>query len=262
MQQAAQVAVTEAASVTDVVRLGDATSSVDNALRLIAALAERGSLRVSEAADVLGVAPSTAHRLLGRLKDHGYAEQDHRRVYRGSPRLGLRTDTARPDAARAKGHLLSLARASGLTAQLAVREGNGARFVAGVAGAGADAVVPRTGWLLPAHVTSVGKVLLAELPEETLSGLYPLGVPGTEREPACRLAELRRRLEPVRRKGWAINAEESESGVVAVAVAARDPRGVATGAVALAGPARRTDPAALMLELPRLRAAAALIGHD
>jgi IclR family acetate operon transcriptional repressor len=51
-------------------------ASVDNALRLIAALQDRGALRVSEASLLIGCGRSTAHRLLAMLKHHGFAEQD------------------------------------------------------------------------------------------------------------------------------------------------------------------------------------------
>src|SRR5947209_5262202 len=47
---------------------GDRLTSVDNALWLLQLVAERQSLRVSEAADLLGVARSTAHRLLSELR--------------------------------------------------------------------------------------------------------------------------------------------------------------------------------------------------
>ena len=50
--------------------------SVDNALRLLAMLRTRSAITVSEAAAELGVARSTAHRLLGMLRHHGFVRQD------------------------------------------------------------------------------------------------------------------------------------------------------------------------------------------
>src|SRR5262249_48040347 len=50
--------------------------SVDNALRLILLFRDRRSVRVSDAAKELGVAPSTAHRLLAMLVHHGFVAQD------------------------------------------------------------------------------------------------------------------------------------------------------------------------------------------
>jgi IclR helix-turn-helix domain len=57
-------------------RPGYALGSVDNALRLIWLLYERGELRVSEAAELLDTSRSTAYRLLSMLEYHRFAEQD------------------------------------------------------------------------------------------------------------------------------------------------------------------------------------------
>src|SRR5215472_9746005 len=47
-------------------------ASVDRALRLLLLVGRRSSLRLSEASEALGVAPSTAHRLLAMLAFHGF----------------------------------------------------------------------------------------------------------------------------------------------------------------------------------------------
>ena len=51
--------------------------SVDKALRLLVLVTEKpGGVRIGDAAGALGVAPSTAHRLLQMLALHGFARQD------------------------------------------------------------------------------------------------------------------------------------------------------------------------------------------
>src|SRR5262245_18116770 len=49
---------------------------VDNALKLLWLLRDERRLTVSEVSDRLGVARSSAHRLLGMLVTHGFAQQD------------------------------------------------------------------------------------------------------------------------------------------------------------------------------------------
>src|SRR5436305_15111164 len=82
-------------------------TSVDNALWLLQLIGERQALRVAEAADLLGVARSTAHRLLTALRRRDFVMQDRPNgAYRPGPApnaTGLaaisRTDippTARP----------------------------------------------------------------------------------------------------------------------------------------------------------------------
>ena len=50
--------------------------SVDNALKLVLLLGERPEIRMSEASRYLGVASSTAHRLLAMLQYRGFVRQD------------------------------------------------------------------------------------------------------------------------------------------------------------------------------------------
>ncbi|QPI53756.1 helix-turn-helix domain-containing protein [Streptomyces malaysiensis subsp. malaysiensis] len=66
-----------------------AIASIDHALRLATMLQLEGSLRVAEAAERLGVAQSTANRLLQMLVYRDFAVQDETRVYRAGPVLEL-----------------------------------------------------------------------------------------------------------------------------------------------------------------------------
>src|SRR5437899_96074 len=62
--------------------------SVNNALRLLLMFRDHPLIRVSEAGVALGVAPSTAHRLLAMLEYHGFVQQDEEtRGYRSGPAL-------------------------------------------------------------------------------------------------------------------------------------------------------------------------------
>ncbi|MDX3611667.1 MULTISPECIES: helix-turn-helix domain-containing protein [Streptomyces] len=64
-------------------------SAAGNALRAVQLLHERDELRVMDVAGELGVARSTAHRILAMLvfHFHGFAEQDRHKVYRPGPAL-------------------------------------------------------------------------------------------------------------------------------------------------------------------------------
>jgi DNA-binding IclR family transcriptional regulator len=215
--------------------------AVENALVAIKFLQERGEVRVADVADHLGVARSTAHRVLAMLVFHGFATQDARRAYRPGPALrSLReAEVTRPDlVTAAHPHLRALGQSIAETVHLMVLQGNGVRFVDGVEGPQALHVGSRIGMLLPAHATSGGKALLAELPEEELRALYPRGV-STGASAIGDLATLRRELDGVRRRGYAVNSEESERGVRAVGVCVRDGAGRAVAAAAIAVPSAR-----------------------
>src|SRR6187551_3086976 len=111
----------------------DRLTSVDNALWLLQLVAERQALRVAEAAELLGVARSTAHRLLNALRRRGFVMQDRPNgAYRPGPALneiGLaainRIDIRRV----ARPVLEELRDRTQETASLAVLEGTTIRFV-------------------------------------------------------------------------------------------------------------------------------------
>lgn len=192
--------------------------SVDNALRLILMLQEDGFVRLSRAADELGVARSTAHRLLGTLVGRGFAVQDEQRRYLKGPALssaGTRPAGSSRLRDRAREHLTSLCSASGETVHLMVLEGTQVRFVDSVEATQALRIGSRIGTVLPAHLTSGGRAMLADLPRDELETLYR-GVPD-----GPHLSQLVRILSTVRQRGYATNAGETERGVTAVGVRVR-----------------------------------------
>ncbi|WP_435283499.1 IclR family transcriptional regulator [Streptomyces koelreuteriae] len=225
-------------------------SAAGNALRAVRLLHERDELRVMDVADQLGVARSTAHRILAMLVFEGFAEQDRQKIYRPGPALrAIRGSRATPPpelAMIAHPHLRRLADAVRETTHLMVLEGSGTRFLDGVEGPQALRVSYRTGTLLPAHVTSGGKALLAELTPDRLHALYPGGLPGGRTSAPEDFDRLVTELATVRRHGYACNLQESEHGVNAVGACVRDRMGHAVAAVAVAAPSSRCPRARLM----------------
>jgi len=217
--------------------------SVDHALRLLLLLRTKGELGVTEAAKALGVAKSTAHRLLSALRYQDFAVQDAQRMYRPGPELtevrrGSRLTNLRRSI---EPQLQFLSEASGETSHLMVLAGNCARFVAGVEGRNLAALSLRVGLLLPAHTTSGGKALLAELPTAALRTLYPRGLPLSPQPAISDVAELRHELVIVRRRRYATNIDESYQGVSAVARCVHDESGRAIAAIAIALPSSRAS---------------------
>ncbi|MCI2417408.1 IclR family transcriptional regulator [Saccharopolyspora sp. K220] len=219
-----------------------AATSVDKALALVLLINEVQQIRVSEAAEALGVARSTAHRLLTQLRARDFVVQDGQRVYRPGPALEQLNSTPvrRLDLRRElHDHLLSCSRQVSETVHLMVLEGNGVRFVDGVEGPHALRVGLRTGVILPAHCTAGGKALLASLSLDALKALYPRGLPRTNGNAVTTVAALSRQLATARRRGYATNIEESERGITAVGAPITDARHRTVGAMAIAVPTAR-----------------------
>ncbi len=210
-----------------------AITSVDHALRLAQVLQREGELTVSEAAERLGVARSTAHRLLAMLVYRDFAEQGPDRRYRAGPvlhRAGpmpeqtvMLRDVALP-------HLQVLVAKVNESANLMVRVGRRTRFISTVECDQALRVGDRTGRVLPAHLASGGKAMLAALDARQLSELYH----GEDAD----LPRLHQELSLIRQHGFAVNEQSTEAGVSAVGVALPGP-GEPPAALSLAIPAAR-----------------------
>jgi DNA-binding IclR family transcriptional regulator len=214
--------------------------SAANALRLVLMLADRGQLRVMSAADELGVAPSTAHRLLTTLTQLGLAAQNEDRCYvQGPAFVRLRLPSSHPDALLAVvvPHLAKLSAETGETTHLMVRQGTTVRFIHSVEGPAALRVASRAGASMPAHLTSGGKALLAALSDEAVGDLYPAGIPESSNSKIKTLDDLLAELDVVREQGYAENPDQSEPGISAIGVALH----------------RNGIPAAISVSMPSIR---------
>lgn len=240
-------------------------ASVDHALRAATILQMEGGATVSQIAERLGVARSTAHRLLAMLVYRDFAVQDEDRVYRAGPVLELAAHSqslvSRLRAA-ALPHLRRVADLLDETTNLIVRTGDTARFIASAECRQALRVGSREGMVFPAHRTTAGLLLLAGLSDEELDEVY---APERYRErPGDRpdLARLRTELKRLRRNGFAVNQERSERGLVAVGVPVRDRDGTAVAGLSVSMPGVRYDPHRLQPLVATLDAAARALEAD
>jgi DNA-binding IclR family transcriptional regulator len=237
-------------------------ASIDHALRLLLMLKVRSRIRVADASDELGVARSTAHRVLGMLVYRGFAVQDAgSRAYRAGPVLvevGMGALAQLDVRQRARPYLERVAALTGETTSLQILDGTQARFVDSVESVNAVRVGSRAGVSLPAHIASGGKAMLACMSDRALLLLYPsedLGPPLTPATLTSR-AELFAELATVREQGYAVNHGGSASGLVAVGAAVRGSDGVPVAAVTTAAPVTRMDPAKVLEIARALREAA------
>ncbi len=220
-------------------------SSVNNALLLLLLFREEPRVRLTDACKYLGVAHSTAHRLLAMLAHHGFVQQEPgTRAYVAGPALvevGLAVVGSLDVRAQARPVMEQLAGELAETVHLGVLEGADVRYVEAVEPTRVLRVAARTGSLVPAHCTSLGKALLAQLSDERIIALYPASEEPFQARTArsittqsALLAEVAR----ARRRGYALNTEETEEEVGSVAVAVKDSVG-RLAALAVAAPMSR-----------------------
>jgi DNA-binding IclR family transcriptional regulator len=238
--------------------------SVDNALQLLLLFREQPTLRVADAGRTLGVAPSTAHRLIAMLQYHGFVEQDPRsKAYRAGAALaqiGLAVVRAMDVRTIARPFMEQLGSDLGETIHLAALDRREVIFLDSVESRFIVRVGSRVGMRLPAHMTALGKVLLATLPGDRLMELYPDDqLPGSARTSLVNRKVLFKALKKIANDGHAVSVGEIESDVAAVAAPIRAPSGQVTAAMSVAVPVSRFNEQFIARAVPRLMAAVAQI---
>ncbi|SEG27799.1 DNA-binding transcriptional regulator, IclR family [Nonomuraea solani] len=215
-----------------------ALGSVDNALLVLHMLRDQGRLKVTDVAGELGIARSTAHRLLAMLVYRDFAVQDEHHTYLPGPFLAS-TAAAGPGGsalrelrARVRPAMEALCARVLETVNLMIRVGTEVRFLDCVESPRILHVGDRRGTILPAHRASGGKALLATLSEDHLWDLYP---DLTDQQSAA----LTRELDEIRACGYALNIEGTEQGVSAIGAALHNERGTAVAAISLSVPSVR-----------------------
>lgn len=221
---------------------GYAIESVDRALQLILLLQENQWLRIADAAASLGVAPSTAHRLMSTLVYRGFALQDDQHRYCAGP--ALHPDPAanqeRALAAAARPRLEVLAVLVQETVNLVERVGGTARYLASAEGPRLLRVGNRAGSVLPVHLSAAGKAILATLPEHTAAAICTRqgqragsSLAGTD------VPDLLSELGEVRRRGFAVNLGRTEPDLAAVGAALAPDNHPAVLALSISAPLSR-----------------------
>jgi DNA-binding IclR family transcriptional regulator len=224
--------------------------SVDNALRLLQMLRDLGVLRLTDAAQELDIAPSTAHRLFAMLMYRGFAVQDEKRGYHPGPAMGAgpaQRGWTREFNDLCRAHMEALSSLCGETVNLVIRVGTQVRFLSSAESTQMLRVGDRQGQVLAAELTAGGRILLAELPRDVLERLYlrpaaPTddGTPwGDRRLPPDQFDSFHRDLQAAKAVGFALNVQQTEEGVAAFGVVVRNRSGRAIGALSVSVPITR-----------------------
>lgn len=228
--------------------------------------AEHAELSLSEVARRAEIPAAAARRFLRTLEALGYVRADGR-SFSLTPRvleLGFSYLSALSLPEVVQPHLERLSREVDESASAAVLSGTDIVYVARVPTRRIMTVGITIGTSFPAYATSMGRVLLAGLPETELEAVLASVRPTalTERtitDPAALAAELRR----VREQGWALVDGELEAGLrsLAAPVRGRDGRVVAAVNVSMTATRHPLDQV-LQHHLPRLLGTAAAIDAD
>ncbi len=200
----------------------DFVGSLAKGLSVIEAFrAERPRLAISDVAEATGLDRATARRCLLTLLQLGYADYDGK-FFTLTPRvlrLGMGALAAMPLAQLVQPWLDQLSEQIGQSTSVAILDDTEIVYIARAAQRRVMSIGLMPGSRLPAHCTSMGRVLLAALPEAEararveaadLSPRTPLSL--TEPE------EIMARIAEARAKGYALIDQEVELGLRSIAV--------------------------------------------
>lgn len=222
-----------------------------------------GTLSAPEITRRLGLPRTTVHELVTTLAARSYlvpvpGQPGRYRLGVRTYQLGSRYAEQLDLAAEGQQVARKVAETCDETVHVAILDGADVIYIAKVDSTHAVRMVSAAGRRLPAHCTSVGKMLLASLPREELDARLP----GPDDEPLRAMtensitspAELREALAEIRARGIAVEERESNPDVSCVAAPVRDGTGRVVAALSISVPTirwseeRRTELEALAAE--------------
>jgi IclR family acetate operon transcriptional repressor len=220
--------------------------SVDRALLLLETIAEMGGeATLTELSIRTSLNISTCHHLLATLiKRNFVAKVPGRRLYALGGRIlyighaCLQVDLPR----RAQPYMESVNQSTGETVHLAALQGD---VISNLSVREArHAVRVETGRLgkIPApHAQSIGKAILAWLPDDEVRRIVGTGLKRYTPNTIGDFGELVEALRIVRRTGYALDKEEYLPGVFCIGAAIRDHTGGIVGSISASTPTMRAD---------------------
>jgi len=141
---------------------------------------------------------------------------------------------------RAQAHLRRLVAETEETAHLCILEGAHVIYIDKIEPARSVRMITRIGASNPVHCTSVGKAILAFMPEERIVDVLRRTRFERFTHRTVGTAEaLRVELEKTRRRGYAVDDEELEEGLRCIAVPVLDGQRQPVAAVSVSGPSFR-----------------------
>jgi IclR family KDG regulon transcriptional repressor len=219
-------------------------NSVDRAIRLLDALADEGSFSLAGLAEVVGAPKTTVLDIVRTLEARGMVQRD---ADTGSYSLGLHTIELGYAAVSSFGIrrivapvLQSLNARLDETVHLTVLDEDQVLYVDCYESTKRLRTYSVIGIRAPLHCTSVGKAILAWLPDERRDRLietieYTPFTANTITGPV----PLRDELAATRRRGYSIDDVEHEEGVRSVGAPDFDHRGDVVASVSVSGPTQR-----------------------
>ena len=196
--------------------------------------------RLADIADHAELGKTSAHRILQVLVSNNHALAWGDGVYSPGPALyalGGLTGDQLDLAAAARPLLEELQRSTGHTVHFAVRSGRVGVYVTKIEGDKPYQMASRVGMQIHLHCTSIGKAVLAALPEKEVDAI--LSDPDNGSAGSAQVISdpeaFRDELVTISRRGYSIDDEENEANVRCVGAAVYASNGSVLGGISVSG---------------------------
>lgn len=227
--------------------------SSEKTLQIIHTLYEESGLRVTDIAEHLDMNKSTVHNHLRTLELQGFVTATGETYDLSFKFLEIGGKRRRNMALfeKSRSELDDLANKSGEVANLLIEEGGRGVYVYRTMGEQAIELPAFVGMHTDLHATSLGKAILAHLPDDRVDEIldrHDLSpeTPNTITDRATLLEELER----VRDEGVAYDDEEKLMGLRCVAAPITKPEGELLGAISISAPTNRMKRERFQTEIP------------
>src|SRR5271163_1818467 len=238
------------------------SAAVERALAMLEAVSQASDgLSNAEISRKLNIPKSSASYILRTLENQGYLTRDGES---GKYRVGLKILSLSRGALGGldvRGVALPIMRhlthQTGLTCHLAVLDGPDAVYIEKVEPEGFIRMDTWVGRRMRVHATSVGKAIVAHIPQEQLEEI--LRKSGMEKRTPKTITtqpRLFRELEKVRAQGYAVDDEENNLGARCVGAPIFDERGSIEAGLGLSGTTQQVSPQTMPRILEAIKDAA------
>jgi IclR family transcriptional regulator, KDG regulon repressor len=216
--------------------------ALQRTLDILEAMAAGGrEMTITEANRKFHIPKSSVYSILQTLKSRGYVDKDDSDRYFLTLKIftvGSTLVDSLDIRKRLYPYLRDLADKAEITGHLAVLDSGYAVYIEKVEVLGALRLTTWVGKRMPVHSTSIGKALIAHLPDEEIDRIVAQrGLPRLTDKTITSPRKLKLELARVRELGYATANEENEAGVRAVAAPVFDHERRVVAAVNLGGPA-------------------------
>jgi len=214
---------------------GDFVQSLERGLSVIRAFdADHPKLTLSEVAAATGLSRAAARRFLHTLVRLGYMHNNNGR-FSLRPRIlelgyAYLSSLSLPEVAMP--HLEELVEQVRESSSVSELDGEDVVYIARVPTKRIMTVAISVGTRFPAYATSMGRVLLSDMPEEWIDAyLAQVSLHHFTGHTITSPGGLRQELRKIKTRGWALVDQELEEGVRSIAAPIRDADGKAIAAV-------------------------------